>query len=996
MQKSLELIWNSPKCLGDVPSKRSGHSFTIIGDYGYLFGGSDFRKPAGPNNEFYKVDMTTGDFYWTKKQFPEGQCPEPRSHHSAVAFENKIIVFGGFKNSNARYNDTWVYDTVTDEWLQPVSTSAEVMNEVSESETGKEVVIEIPTPRGSHSAVLIQGNKMLIFGGYGGSGYTRKDFNDVMALDLATWQWETVPCAGEVPDARSGHQGVVVKDQLFIMGGWNSITQFADLYVLDIKSWVWSKPSVGGDFGPPRWNFAAVSVCAVPHWKVFVFGGNSGDLNDAAVKPQGEYRNDLCVLDTGSMQWSRPDIAGVPPSQRGETMMTYDAKQGRLAMFGGWANRWYGDVFTCKVSEIVGPPYAVFGISSVLGPITGATQCTLTGTGFKSGGSQVLVRLACLKGLLDVSGEIVDDNTIVFETPNYEKHGVNAVECRVAIGGKALSNSFVPFDYFAVTSADHTLAFGPGLVNNCLAGFPASIIIQARDGTGSNRVTGLDQFTFKCSKITRTKDDKEVLEEIDTDSFPMKCVDNNNGTYALSVTYPDEGQYALTIAFAGTFQGKAGPIRGSPFRVSVAIGSDASMNSFDSPLLSDHIRQQIKDAKEYATSTLKSLKKAVPKAEVDALIKVKDALADLDAKKSTVDLTLDTCYASLQHFKGQGKSMDRLLEQLEGAAAQWKDTVKQAPAVQQSIAPLVKTWSSIMEEQIEEYCKSMQAKSKVFKTRAFYDDKVSVIEAIASIAEGEKFLHGELEELQKKTLLVTTFEFPHLIKGAKDCADDLNTELAEMKVLWQTAQQLEEFLSNANRCLWRDMKIDELEDDAKGQVKSVKSLNKCVRWTNAFKRIDKQSKDFLNTIPLISLLCAKSMRDRHWIALKKVTQKDFQPPYADPELLLGSILELRLHEFSNDVEEICDQAIKELKIENTLTQIAQRWSSVMWLMDPYKGTEVTLLKLSEEDFESLEGDQLTVQGMLASRFVKQFELEAQSVSKTYSIICLLTMPYNNS
>lgn len=927
--------------------------------------------------------MTTGDFYWTKKQFQENEYPESRSHHSAIAYETKIIVFGGFRNSHSRFNDTWIYDTITEEWSQLISNTLMEMNDINETDNGKELInseLSLPIPRGSHSAILLNSNKMLIFGGYGGSGYSRKDFNDVMILDLQTWEWTTVHCNGESPEPRAGHQGVLVKDQIFIIGGWNSMTQFSDLHVLDIKSWTWSKPIVGGDFGPPRWNFTAVSVCAVPHWKIFAFGGNSGDLNDPLVKPQGEYRNDLCVFDTGSMQWSRPETRGVPPSNRGETMMTYDPKQGRLALFGGWANRWYGDVFTCKVSDIVGPSYAVFGIRPTLGPVTGNTHCTITGTGFKSGGSQVSIRLACIKGYFEVSGEIIDDTAIVFDTPNFDKHGVDSVECRVSIGGKALSTSSVAFDYFAVTSPNHTLAYGPALIDGCIAGYPANIIIQARDVAGGNRVTGLDEFTLTCAKVTRNSDDKKTLETIEAKVFPVKYVDNNNGTYAVTVTYPEEGQYALTVAFAGTFQGKVGPIRGSPFRVSVTSGTDSTVNTFQSPLIAEHIKQQTKDAKDYASSVLKNLKKTVPKDDVDALIKVKDTLADLDNKKASVELALDTCYASLQYFKGQGKPMDRLLEQLDTANTQWKDTTKQAPIVQNSISPLVKSWSPVIEEQIEEYCKLMQVKAKEFKTRPFYNDKVSIQDAVAAIAEGEKFLNSELEELQKKTLLVSTFEFPYLIKAAKDCTDDLSMELAEMKVLWQTALSLDEFLKSANTYSWQDMKIDELEEGAKAQVKNVKSLNKCVRWTNAFKSIDKLSKDFLNTIPLISLLCAKSMRDRHWIALKTVTKKEFQPPYANPELLLGSILDLRLHEFSSDVEEICDQAVKELKIENTLSQISLRWSTIEWLMDAYKDTDIPLLKLSEEDFEALEGDQLTVQGMLASRFVKQFEEEAQNVS----------------
>lgn len=135
----------------------------------------------------------------------------------------------------------------------------------------------------------------------------------------------------------------------------------------------------------------------------------------------------------------------------------------------------------------------------------------------------------------------------------------------------------------------------------------------------------------------------------------------------------------------------------------------------------------------------------------------------------------------------------------------------------------------------------------------------------------------------------------------------------------------------------------------------------------------------MNTIPLISLLAAKCMRDRHWQMLKTVTKKDFTPPYEDKQLLLGGILALNLHEFTGDVEEICDQAAKELKIETTLSQLTERWKGIEWLMETYKDTDVPLLKMAEEDFEALEADQLTVQGMLASRFVKQFLEEAQLV-----------------
>lgn len=48
------------------------------------------------------------------------------------------------------------------------------------------------------------------------------------------------------------------------------------------------------------------------------------------------------------------------------------------------------------------------------------------------------------------------------------------------------------------------------------------------------------------------------------------------------------------------------------------------------------------------------------------------------------------------------------------------------------------------------------------------------------------------------------------------------------------------------------------------------------------------------------------------------------------------------------------QAIKEEKMEVTLGQLAERWNNVVWGMDPYKGGDVPLLKIAEEDFEALE------------------------------------------
>ena len=93
-------------------------------------------------------------------------------------------------------------------------------------------------------------------------------------------------------------------------GGWNTVQCFNDLYILDLGTLVWStlQNATGDKWGPNRWNHSLIAVEAVPHWKLFCFGGNTGNLEEG--DPQGTYSNTLRVLETGSNepdQWVDQD-----------------------------------------------------------------------------------------------------------------------------------------------------------------------------------------------------------------------------------------------------------------------------------------------------------------------------------------------------------------------------------------------------------------------------------------------------------------------------------------------------------------------------------------------------------------------------------------------------------------------------------------------------------------------------------------------------------------
>ena len=210
---------------------------------------------------------------------------------------------------------------------------------------------------------------------------------------------------------------------------------------------------------------------------------------------------------------------------------------------------------------------------------------------------------------------------------------------------------------------------------------------------------------------------------------------------------------------------------------------------------------------------------------------------------------------------------------------------------------------------------------------------------------------------------------------ANGIVDKMDLEIGYIDRLWNVVDEFNNFNSESKEELWANVKAESLEDETKRLMKLCKQTHKDIRWCKTYQVFDKAVKDFLNTCPLIQQLHHKSMRARHWGYLMKATGKEFTCPLDDPTLQLGGLLALELHKCAADVEEITDQSMKEEKMEQQIATLSEFWDKVDWVVSTYKDTDVPLLAIMDEDFEALEADQLIVQGMMASRFLAQFEEE---------------------
>lgn len=181
----------------------------------------------------------------------EGEAPPPRWRHSATVIDKtRILLFGGFHSRSVRLNDVWLLDTLNMCWEclhhgeRPPSdhtyrhvveldreAAAKAAGGLAGEEEGEdeegagqkpkaegavvggtedapnEITGTPPYPRGGHTASQI-GNSIYIFGGYGGSGYGRRDFNDLWSLNLASYSWERLVTKGASGAERCRRRGM--------------------------------------------------------------------------------------------------------------------------------------------------------------------------------------------------------------------------------------------------------------------------------------------------------------------------------------------------------------------------------------------------------------------------------------------------------------------------------------------------------------------------------------------------------------------------------------------------------------------------------------------------------------------------------------------------------------------------------------------------------------------------------------------------------------------
>jgi host cell factor len=240
----------------------------------------------------------------------DGIVPSARGGHSAILANTQLIIFGGhYFGGHGKFvylNDIHRLDLETSTW--------------HEVRAGGEP----PAPRYGHSAVLVGGTKMFIFGGKGDNGQV---FRDMYYLDLTDSTWYIVNWTTDAPSGRFGHACVALDTQIVIQGGWDGKKSMEDFWVFDTDNFNWIKPKTSGNSPGPRHNHV---MAFTKDGRIIVYGGY---IVTSDTLPQ--YNKDTYFLDSESMKWTRPRVTGdYPIGTFGHTIALHEDI---AFVLGGWS-----------------------------------------------------------------------------------------------------------------------------------------------------------------------------------------------------------------------------------------------------------------------------------------------------------------------------------------------------------------------------------------------------------------------------------------------------------------------------------------------------------------------------------------------------------------------------------------------------------------------------------------------------------------------------------
>ncbi|KAF0446584.1 galactose oxidase [Gigaspora margarita] len=243
----------------------------------YIFGGTNTPSPQESNLTTISTIITTMNILNTKKMtwlfFNFTDTPTPREAYTATLLKSGYIVYiGGTEKPNGASNETSVnmnnipiFDTDDLTWISMTASGDTVGS------------------RNSHSAVLTNDGKIIIFGGQSGYGFVHVS-PDLAILDTNSnpYKW-IIPSisTANAPPPLAGHSSILYKNYMILIFGRQTTIQPIigtvplmnnQVYLFDVEKSVWVSNFKSNSSG--KYTISYIGIIATIFSLLIVFDWN--------------------------------------------------------------------------------------------------------------------------------------------------------------------------------------------------------------------------------------------------------------------------------------------------------------------------------------------------------------------------------------------------------------------------------------------------------------------------------------------------------------------------------------------------------------------------------------------------------------------------------------------------------------------------------------------------------------------------------------------------
>ncbi|KAL7754402.1 hypothetical protein RI367_000383 [Sorochytrium milnesiophthora] len=174
--------------------------------------------------------------------------------------------------------------------------------------------------------------------------------------------------------------------------------------------------------------------------------------------------------------------------------------------------------------------------------------------------------------------------------------------------------------------------------------------------------------------------------------------------------------------------------------------------------------------------------------------------------------------------------------------------------------------------------------------------------------------------------------------------------------------------------------LDKVEETVTNNMKQLMKLTKDAKDWDVLNALRERFKHVKRIVPVLTDLRNPALRERHWTQLVNEIGKAFDPHA--PDATLERVLDLGLDQYSESIAQMSASATKELSIEQGLAEIRQSWANLQIEVTPYKDDKYFKVRVTDDVFELLEDNQVTLSTMKSSKFYVAFSTEIDHWERT--------------